>query len=103
MWILYAFASAFFAGVTAVLAKLGMEGVNSHLATALRTIVVALFGWAMVWVAGSSGAVGALELRSWLFLILSGWPPEGAGCAIFGRSSLGRSTRWPPWINPALC
>ena len=56
MWILYAFASAFFAGVTAVLAKLGMEGVNSHLATALRTIVVALFGWAMVWVAGSSGA-----------------------------------------------
>ena len=67
MWILYAFASAFFAGVTAVLAKLGMEGVNSHLATALRTIVVALFGWAMVWVAGSSGAVGALELRSWLF------------------------------------
>ena len=66
MWILYAFASAFFAGVTAVLAKLGMEGVNSHLATALRTIVVALFGWAMVWVAGSSGAVGALELRSWL-------------------------------------
>ena len=102
MWILYAFASAFFAGVTAVLAKLGMEGVNSHLATALRTIVVALFGWAMVWVAGSSGAVGALELRSWLFLILV-WPPEGAGCAIFGRSSLGRSTRWPPWINPALC
>lgn len=70
MWILYAFASAFFAGVTAVLAKLGMEGVNSHLATALRTIVVALFGWAMVWVAGSSGAVGALEPRSWLFLIL---------------------------------
>ena len=42
MWILYAFASAFFAGVTAVLAKLGMEGVNSHLATALRTIVVAV-------------------------------------------------------------
>ena len=70
MWILYAFASAFFAGVTAVLAKLGMEGVNSHLATALRTIVVALFGWAMGWVA---------------------------------RSSLERSTRWPPWINPALC
>ena len=64
MWIAFAFGSAFFAGVTAVLAKLGMEGVNSHLATVLRTIVVALFGWAMVWVAGSSGAVGALELRT---------------------------------------
>ena len=101
MWILYAFASAFFAGVTAVLAKLGMEGVNSHLATALRTIVVALFGWAMVWVAGSSGAVGALEPRC--FSSCPVWPPEGAGCAIFGRSSLERSTRWPPWINPALC
>ena len=48
MWILYAFASAFFAGVTAVLAKLGMEGVNSHLATALRTIVVLVFSWLMV-------------------------------------------------------
>ena len=48
MWILYAFASAFFAGVTAVLAKLGMEGVNSHLATALRTIVVALFGLSLI-------------------------------------------------------
>ena len=68
--------SAFFAGVTAALAKLGMEGVNSHLATALRTIVVALFGWAMVWVAGSSGAVGALEPWSWLFLILSGLATE---------------------------
>ena len=58
MWILYAFASAFFAGVTAVLAKLGMEGVNSHLATALRTIVVALFGWAMVWVAAQRRSRG---------------------------------------------
>ena len=103
MWILYAFASAFFAGVTAVFAKLGMEGVNSHLATALRTIVVALFGWAMVWVAGSSGAVGALEPRSWLFLILSGLATGGSWLCYFGRSSLERSTRWPPWINPALC
>ena len=86
MWILYAFASAFFAGVTAVLAKLGMEGVNSHLATALRTIVVALFGWAMVWVAGSSGAVGALEPRSWLFLILSGNGPKSL--KDFGRATV---------------
>ena len=75
MWILYAFASAFFAGVTAVLAKLGMEGVNSHLATALRTIVVALFGWAMVWVAGSRGAGRApLEHRRELAVLFSGAP-----------------------------
>ena len=85
MWILYAFASAFFAGVTAVLAKLGMEGVNSHLATALRTIVVALFGWAMVWVAGSSGAVGELAVshpvrsghRRELAVLFSGAPAWG--------------------------
>ena len=89
MWILYAFASAFFAGVTAVLAKLGMEGVNSHLATALRTIVVALFGWAMVWVAGSSGAVGALEPRSWLFLILSGLATGASWLCYFRALQLG--------------
>ena len=97
MWILYAFASAFFAGVTAVLAKLGMEGVNSHLATALRTIVVALFGWA------PAAQSGRLNCGAGCFSFCPVWPPEGAGCAIFGRSSLGRSTRWPPWINPALC
>ena len=96
MWILYAFASAFFAGVTAVLAKLGMEGVNSHLATALRTIVVALFGWAMVWVAGSSGAVGALELRSWLFLILSGLATGGSWLCYFRALQLGEVNQVAP-------
>ena len=96
MWILYAFASAFFAGVTAVLAKLGMEGVNSHLATALRTIVVALFGWAMVWVAGSSGAVGALEPRSWLFLILSGLATGGSWLCYFRALQLGEVNQVAP-------
>ena len=97
MWILYAFASAFFGGVTAAFgAKLGMEGVNSHLATALRTIVVALFGWAMVWVAGSSGAVGALELRSWLFLILSGLATGGSWLCYFRALQLGEVNQVAP-------
>ena len=97
MWILYAFASAFFAGVTAVLAKLGMlEGVNSHLATALRTIVVALFGWAIVWVAGSSGAVGALEPRSWLFLILSGLATGGSWLCLFSGAPARRGSQVAP-------
>ena len=77
-------------------AKLGMEGVNSHLATALRTIVVALFGWAMVWVAGSSGAVGALEPRSWLFLILSGLATGGSWLCYFRALQLGEVNQVAP-------
>ena len=73
-----------------------MEGVNSHLATALRTIVVALFGWAMVWVAGSSGAVGALELRSWLFLILSGLATGGSWLCYFRALQLGEVNQVAP-------
>ncbi len=89
MWILYAFASAFFAGVTAVLAKLGMEGVNSHLATALRTIVVALFGWAMVWVAGSSGAVGRLNRGAGCFSSCPVWPPRELAVLFSGAPAWG--------------
>ncbi len=85
------------------LGQAGHGGVNSHLATTLRTIVVALFGWAMVWVAGSSGAVGALEPRSWLFLILSGLATGGSWLCYFRALQLGEVNQVAPWINPALC
>ena len=72
MWFWLALASAVFAALTSIFAKVGIQGVDSHLATALRTAVVLAFAWLMVFVAGSWRELGALEGRTWLFLILSG-------------------------------
>lgn len=72
MWILYAFLSALFAGVTSILAKIGIRDMDSNLATALRTVVVAAFAWLMVPLTGSSQAVAGIDSRSLLFLVLSG-------------------------------
>lgn len=73
LWVISAFLSAFFAGITAILAKIGIQNVNSHLATALRTCVVAVFAWLVAWGAGSVGTVGDLSERTWVFLVLSGF------------------------------
>ena len=72
MWLLYAAGSAFFAGVTAVLAKCGIRRTDSTVATAVRTVVVLLFAWVMVFVAGSQGQLQAIGGRTLLFLTLSG-------------------------------
>lgn len=72
MWILYAFGSAFFAGITAILAKCGIRRSDSDAATALRTVIVLLFSWLMVLINGSFGAITGLGGKTWIFLILSG-------------------------------
>ena len=72
MWFLFAILSAVFAALTSILAKIGIEGVNSNLATALRTIVVLLMTWGMVFVTHTQGGISAISRKSWLFLILSG-------------------------------
>lgn len=72
MWILFAFGSAFFAGITAILAKCGIRKTDSTVATAVRTIVVLLFSWLMVFVVGSQDQLGSIGPNTWLFLILSG-------------------------------
>ena len=71
-WLLFAFGSAIFAGITAVLAKIGIQKVNSTLATALRTIVVLAFSWLMVFLVGSQGQIGQISRKTLFFLILSG-------------------------------
>lgn len=96
MWVLYAFASALFAGLTAVLAKIGIEGVDSHLATALRTIVVAVFGWVMVLMTGSLGAVTAIRAQSWIFLILSGLATGGSWICYFKALQIGDVNKVAP-------
>lgn len=72
MWLLSAVCSAFFAGITAILAKCGIRRTDSDVATALRTVIVLLFAWLMVFVVGSESQIAAIPPRSLLFLILSG-------------------------------
>jgi len=72
MWLLYAIIGSLFGGINSVLAKIGIKGVNSHLATAVRTIVIVIFSWAVVFLVGSHTQLQSVGLRSWLFLIASG-------------------------------
>ena len=72
MWILFAFGSAFFAGVTTVLAKCGIQKTDSTVATAIRTIVVLMFSWLMVFLVGSQTQIASISGGTWLFLVLSG-------------------------------
>ncbi|MDR1531490.1 MAG: EamA family transporter [Clostridiales bacterium] len=72
MWILYAILSALFAALTSILAKIGIENVNSNLATAIRTAVVLVMAWGIVFVTGRHNEVGNISQKSWLFLALSG-------------------------------
>ena len=87
LWILFAFGSAFFAGITAVLAKIGIEHINSTLATAVRTVVVLAFSWLMVFVVGSQNTIGQITGNTLLFLILSGLSTGAPGCATSRPSS----------------
>lgn len=72
MWLMLALGSSLFAAFTSILAKVGIAGVNSNLATAIRTFVVLLMSWGMVFLTGSQQGLTAISRRSWLFLILSG-------------------------------
>ena len=72
MWAIFAVLSAVFAALTSILAKIGIEGVNSNLATAIRTIVVLIMAWGMVFLTNTQGGISSIDKKSWLFLILSG-------------------------------
>ena len=89
MWILFAFGSAFFAGITAILAKCGIRKTDSTVATAVRTIVVLLFSWLMVVVVGSQDQLGSIDPNTWLFLILSGLATGASWLCYFRALQLG--------------
>ena len=72
MWFIFALLSALFAALTSILAKIGIDGVNSNLATAIRTMVVVLMAWGMVFITGAQGGITSIGKKSWIFLILSG-------------------------------
>ena len=89
MWILFAFGSAFFAGITAILAKCGIRKTDSTVATAVRTIVVLLFSCLMVFVVGSQDQLGSIDPNTWLFLILSGLATGASWLCYFRALQLG--------------
>lgn len=72
MWFVFALLSAIFAALTSILAKVGIDGVNSNLATAIRTVVVLVMAWGMVFLTNTQGGIASISKKSWLFLILSG-------------------------------
>ena len=89
MWIVFAFGSAFFAGVTAILAKCGIQKTDSTVATAIRTIVVLIFSWLMVLVAGSGTQIPSIDGTTWLYLILSGLATGASWLCYFKALQLG--------------
>lgn len=93
MWVLFAFASALFAGLTAVLAKVGVRDVDANLATALRTVVVLAFSWLMVAVAGVWQPLGSISARALLFLALSGLATGASWLTYFHALQLGEVSR----------
>ena len=95
-WLLFAFGSAIFAGITAVLAKIGIQKVNSTLATALRTIVVLAFSWLMVFLVGSQGQIGQISRKTLFFLILSGLSTGASWLCYFRALQLGDVNKVAP-------
>ncbi len=89
MWIMFAFGSALFAGITAILAKCGIRKTDSNVATAVRTVVVLLFSWVMVLITGSQGQIGDIDGRTWLFLVLSGLATGASWLCYFKALQMG--------------
>ena len=91
MWAVFALLSALFAALTGILAKLGMEGINSNLATALRTIVVLVMAWGIVFATGKHTGIGDITARSWMFLFLSGLATGLSGIGYFHALQIGEA------------
>ena len=95
-WVTAAFASAFFAGITSILAKCGIRHTDSDVATAIRTCVVLVFAWAMAGISGSIGAIGTIPAKAWLFLTLSGLATGASWICYFKALSIGDVNRVVP-------
>lgn len=96
MWWIFAILSAVFAAATAILAKIGIDGVNSNLATALRTIVVLLMAWGMVFITHSGSGIASITPKSWLFLILSGLATGASWLCYFYALKVGDASKVVP-------
>ena len=96
MWILFAILSAIFAALTSILAKVGIEGVNSNLATAIRTIVVVIMAWAMVFITNTGNGIASINKKSWIFLILSGLATGASWLCYYRAIQIGSVSKVAP-------
>ena len=96
MWFVYAMLSAVFAAATSILAKVGIRGVNSNLATAIRTTVVLAMSWGIVWLTGAQSGLPEINRRGWAFLILSGLATGASWLFYYRALQLGRVSQVAP-------
>ncbi|MCQ2542480.1 MAG: EamA family transporter [Lachnospiraceae bacterium] len=96
MWLLFAFLSAVFAALTSILAKIGIDGVNSNLATAIRTVVVVAMAWGMVFLTHAQGGLTEISKKSWIFLILSGLATGASWLCYYKALQMGEASKVVP-------
>ena len=96
MWIVFAILSAIFAALTSILAKVGIEGVNSNLATAIRTVVVVAMSWGMVFLTNSQNGITEIGRKSWIFLILSGLATGASWLCYYKALQIGDASKVVP-------
>lgn len=96
MWLIYALLSALFAALTSILGKIGITGVNSNLATAIRTVVVLLSSWGMVFLTNSQSGIFEISKRSWIFLVLSGLATGASWLCYYKALQIGEISKVVP-------
>ena len=96
MWLLFAILSSVFAALTSILAKVGIEGVNSNLATAIRTAVVLIMSWGMVFLTNAQKGLGDISQKSWIFLILSGLATGASWLCYYKALQMGEASKVVP-------
>lgn len=96
MWLLFAILSSVFAAATSILAKVGINGVDSNLATAIRTVVVVIMSWAIVFITNAQTGIGEISKKSWLFLILSGLATGASWLCYYKALQLGEVSKVVP-------
>lgn len=96
MWLVFAILSSVFAALTSILAKIGIDGVNSNLATAIRTVVVLVMAWGMVFLTNAQSGIGAIGKKSWLFLILSGLATGASWLCYYKALQMGEASKVVP-------
>ncbi len=96
MWAIFAILSAVFAALTSILAKVGIDGVNSNLATAIRTVVVVFMAWGMVFITHAQRGIGDINKKSWTFLILSGLATGASWLCYYKALQMGEASKVVP-------
>lgn len=96
MWFVFALLSAIFAALTSILAKIGIDGVNSNLATAIRTMVVVIMAWGMVFLTNTQSGISEISRKSWLFLILSGLATGASWLCYYRALQIGEASKVVP-------